>query len=233
MPEGAAINEMFSGIAGRYDCANHLLSFGQDYGWRRVLTKMVKQRAPQDVVDLATGSGDVAFALRQRLGPSVNLTGMDFCQPMLDEAIRKQAQRQPVTNIRFAQGDCMALPLEDASADAITISFGVRNFEDRQRGFSEMLRVLRPGGAVYILEFSQPYSWFRPFYYLYLKAILPLIAGIATGKKDAYQYLAGSIESFPARPELSAQLKEAGFAEVKATALTFGIVAIHEAVKAR
>src|SRR5690606_35520799 len=103
------------------------------------------------------------------LGPSVNLTGMDFCQPMLDEAIRKQAERKPATNIHFAQGDCMALPLEDASTDAITISFGVRNFEDRQRGFREMLRVLRPGGAAYILEFSQPYGWFRPFYYLYLK----------------------------------------------------------------
>ncbi|MEM8549651.1 MAG: bifunctional demethylmenaquinone methyltransferase/2-methoxy-6-polyprenyl-1,4-benzoquinol methylase UbiE [Verrucomicrobiota bacterium] len=232
MPDGAAINQMFAGIAGRYDCANHLLSFGQDYGWRRVLTRMVAARQPQDVVDLATGSGDVAFALRDRLGPQVVVTGMDFCQPMLDEAMEKKQKRETHRDIAFTLGDCMALPLEDASVDAITIAFGVRNFEDRPRGFREILRVLRPGGAAYILEFSQPYTWFRPFYYIYLKGILPLIAGLATGKKDAYQYLAGSIESFPARPELAQQLKEAGFAEVNAVPLTCGIVAIHEALRA-
>lgn len=222
---------MFAGIAGRYDCANHLLSFGQDYGWRRVLTRLVAARHPGVVADLATGSGDVAFALRDKLDPGVQITGLDFCQPMLDEAEAKKNQRG-IDNLSFAFGDCMALPLEDASVDVLTIAFGVRNFEDRQRGFREMHRVLRPGGAAFILEFSQPYRWFCPFYYFYLKCILPLIAGLATGKKDAYQYLAGSIESFPSRPELSTHLTKAGYVNIVAHPLTFGIVAIHEAEKA-
>jgi demethylmenaquinone methyltransferase/2-methoxy-6-polyprenyl-1,4-benzoquinol methylase len=176
MPEGAAISRMFAGIAGRYDTANHLLSFGQDYRWRRKLAAMVKARDPRDVVDLATGSGDVAFTLRETLGPRVAITGLDFCQPMLDQAEEKKKQRPNMENLRFAFGDCMDLPLDENSVDAITISFGLRNFEDRLRGMREMLRVLRPGGAAYILEFSQPSAWMKPFYYAYLKGLLPLMA---------------------------------------------------------
>lgn len=232
MPEGAAISRMFAGIAGRYDTANHLLSFGQDYRWRRKLAAMVKARDPRDVVDLATGSGDVAFTLRETLGPRVAITGLDFCQPMLDQAEEKKKQRPDTENLRFAFGDCMDLPLDENSVDAITISFGLRNFEDRMRGMREMLRVLRPGGAAYILEFSQPSVWMRPFYYAYLKGLLPLMARLATGNRDAYEYLGDSIEQFPARPVFAAQLREAGFAQVRAVALTGGIVAIHEARKA-
>ncbi|MGE9295042.1 MAG: ubiquinone/menaquinone biosynthesis methyltransferase, partial [Puniceicoccales bacterium] len=179
----------------------------------------------------ATGSGDVAFALRKGLGQDVKLTGLDFCEPMLDEAREKQRARFGDEQISFGFGDCMNLPLEDESVDAITIAFGVRNFEDRLKGLREMRRALRPGGRAFILEFSQPYAWFRPFYYFYLKFILPPLAGLATGKKNAYDYLACSIEGFPSRPELSAQILEAGFREAPAKALTFGIVAIHEAVK--
>ncbi|MGE9293354.1 MAG: bifunctional demethylmenaquinone methyltransferase/2-methoxy-6-polyprenyl-1,4-benzoquinol methylase UbiE [Puniceicoccales bacterium] len=229
MPEGAAISRMFAGIASRYDCANHLLSFGQDYRWRRKLAAMVKARDPKDVVDLATGSGDVAFTLRETLGPRVAVTGLDFCQPMLDQAEEKKKQRQGTENLRFAFGDCMNLPLNDASVDAITISFGLRNFEDRERGMREMLRVLRPGGAAFILEFSQPSWWMKPFYYAYLKGILPLMARMATGNRDAYEYLGDSIEKFPARPVFAQQLRDVGFAEVKAIPMTGGIVAIHEA----
>jgi demethylmenaquinone methyltransferase/2-methoxy-6-polyprenyl-1,4-benzoquinol methylase len=231
MPEGKAVSRMFAGIAGRYDLANHLLSGGIDFYWRRILTKKVRAFGPRDVVDLATGSGDVAFKLRDRLGPDVPVTGLDFCEPMLDEAREKKNQKADYGDLHFAFGDCMALPLEANSADAVTISFGVRNFEDRQKGLREILRVLRPGGRLYVLEFSQPDRWFRPIYYFYLKYILPWVAAIATGDKSAYDYLAGTIENFPTKEALAGQLKEAGFANVAATGLTFSIVAIHEATK--
>ncbi|MGJ8639486.1 MAG: bifunctional demethylmenaquinone methyltransferase/2-methoxy-6-polyprenyl-1,4-benzoquinol methylase UbiE [Opitutaceae bacterium] len=232
MPEGKAVSQMFAGIAGRYDVANHLLSGGIDFYWRRVLTKMVKVFDPSNVVDLATGSGDVAFKLRDRLGSEVAITGLDFCEPMLDEARQKRGNKAAYADLTFDFGDCMELPLEDNSADAVTISFGVRNFEDRQKGLKEILRVLKPGGHLFVLEFSQPDRWFRPIYYFYLKFILPWVAAIATGDKSAYDYLAGTIENFPTKEALSEQLKLAGFESVEATGVTFSIIAIHEAAKA-
>ncbi len=232
MPEGKAVSQMFAGIAGRYDLANHLLSGGVDFYWRRVLTRKVRDFKPREVVDLATGSGDVAFKLRDRLGPDVPVTGLDFCEPMLDEARQKKSNKPSYADLDFNFGDCMALPLADDSVDAVTISFGVRNFEDRQKGLREILRVLRPGGRLYVLEFSQPDRWFCPFYYFYLKYILPWVAALATGDKSAYDYLAGTIENFPTKEALADQLREAGFETVRATGLTFSIVAIHEATKA-
>lgn len=223
---------MFAGIAGRYDLANHLLSGGIDFYWRRVLTRKVKAFGPKDVADLATGSGDVAFKLRDRLGTGVPVTGLDFCEPMLDEAREKKNKKTEYRDLVFEFGDCMQLPLDDNTVDAVTISFGVRNFEDRQKGLKEILRTLRPGGRLYVLEFSQPDRWFRPIYYFYLKYILPRVAAIATGDKSAYDYLAGTIENFPTKEALAEQLKRAGFGEVQATGLTFSIVAIHEAAKA-
>jgi demethylmenaquinone methyltransferase/2-methoxy-6-polyprenyl-1,4-benzoquinol methylase len=231
MPEGKAVSQMFAGIAGRYDVANHLLSGGIDFYWRRVLTRMVKRCEPQNIVDLATGSGDVAFKLRDRIGTEVPVTGLDFCEPMLEKARAKRATKASYADIEFAFGDCMDLPLADASVEAITISFGVRNFEDRQRGLKEILRVLRPGGRLFVLEFSQPDRWFRPIYYFYLKYILPWVAAIATGDKSAYDYLAGTIENFPTKEALADQLKLAGYETVNATGLTCSIVAIHEAQK--
>lgn len=231
MPKGETVNAMFSEVAPRYDRANHLLSGGVDYYWRNRLARNVAKCRPQELVDLATGSGDVAFVLRDHLGENVNLTGMDFCQPMLDLADEKKQTKASYADIPFRLGDCMNLPLETESIDVVTISFGVRNFEDRQRGLSEMRRVLRPGGSAFILEFSQPYPWFRPIYYIYLKAILPLLARIICGKREAYDYLAGSIEQFPSRQDLSEQILQAGFSSVEAIPLTFGIVAIHRAIK--
>lgn len=231
MPEGTAVNTMFAGIAGRYDLANHLLSGGIDFYWRHVLTRKVLRGAPREVVDLATGSGDVAFKLRDRLGSDVPVTGLDFCEPMLEEARAKKSKKPTYADLDFSFGDCMQLPLPDASVDAVTISFGVRNFEDRRRGLQEILRVLRPGGRLFVLEFSQPDRWFRPIYYFYLKYILPRVAALATGDKSAYDYLAGTIENFPTKAALADQLKQAGFATVDATGLTFSIVAIHEASK--
>ncbi|MDP0499137.1 MAG: bifunctional demethylmenaquinone methyltransferase/2-methoxy-6-polyprenyl-1,4-benzoquinol methylase UbiE [Verrucomicrobiota bacterium JB022] len=229
MPEGKAVQSMFAGIAGRYDVANHLLSFGVDYHWRKVLVNRVAARRPQDVVDLATGSGDVAFALKKRLGADVTVQGLDFCEPMLDEARRKQKGDALTESIRFAFGDCLNLPLADQSVDVITISFGLRNLEDRHRGLQEMRRALRPGGALLVLEFTQPDAWLRPFYYAYLKGVLPLVAKAITSDKGAYEYLGGSIASFPARPALAEEMRAAGFDHVTYRGLTGGIVALHEA----
>ena len=231
MPEGEKINQMFSEVAERYDVANHVLSGGIDFMWRRRLAKLVKACNPKQLADLATGSGDVAFTLRDALGPQVAIAGTDFCQPMLDVAIQKQKRSPNYADITFTQADCLQLPFEDNSLDVITIAFGVRNFEDRPKGLGEMHRVLKPGGSAFVLEFSQPYTWFRPFYYIYLKCILPTIASWTTKKKDAYKYLAGSIEEFPNRKNFAQELKAVGFNNVKAYALSLGIVAIHQAVK--
>ena len=229
MPDPKAVNSMFARIAGRYDLANHLLSGGVDYWWRQRLVRAVHDAQPSAVLDLATGSGDVAFALADGLPPGVQVAGMDFCQPMLDEAVKKRAANDRWADIEFMPGDGMALPLPDASFDAITVSFGLRNMADRPKALSEMRRVLRPGGRLFVLEFSQPYFWFRPFYYAYLKFVLPLVAGVVTGDRSAYEYLGGSIEQFPARAAMSAEIQRAGFNTVRATPLTFGIVALHVA----
>ena len=180
------------------------------------------------MLDLATGSGDVAFALARRLPPDTAITGMDFCQPMLDQAVIKQARFGGSTaKIRFQPGDGLNLPCPDASFDAITISFGLRNMADRHRALSEMRRVLRPGGRVHVLEFSQPYAWFAPLYYFYTRRILPSIAGWLTGDRDAYAYLNASIAAYPGHAAMSEELRRAGFRDVRAIRMTLGIVALH------
>lgn len=233
MPDPVAVNSMFGRIACRYDLANRLLSGGMDVWWRHRLVSAVHRGAPNDMLDLATGSGDVAFALARRLPASTRITGMDFCQPMLDEAeIKKQASAPGrYANVTFRQGDGLALPLPDACCDALTISFGLRNLADRDRGLREMRRVLRPGGRLFVLEFSQPQAWFRPLYFFYLRKILPFVAGLVTGDRAAYQYLNETIEQFPNRTALAGEIRAAGFDHVTSSGMTFGIVALHEAIK--
>lgn len=231
MPDPIAVNSMFGRIARRYDLANILLSGGIDRYWRRKLVAAVNSHTPKEVLDLATGSGDVAFALSRKVLSANSIVGMDFCQPMLDEAVIKQ-QKEPdnsADKITFLQGDGLNLPLEDQSFDAVTISFGLRNMADRHRSLTEMRRVLRPGGRMYVLEFSQPDRWFKPIYLFYLRTILPTIAGIVTKDKAAYVYLNETIEQFPNSAALAEEIKAAGFSSVRATGLTFGIVALHEA----
>jgi len=230
MPDPVAVNTMFARIARRYDVANHLLSLGVDIRWRGKLVKAVRQAEPRAILDLATGSGDVAFALSRGLPEQVQILGMDFCQPMLDEAEIKKASRH-YANVTFQQGDGLALPLADNSYDVVTISFGLRNMGDLRKSLQEMRRVLRPGGRMFVLEFSQPARWFRPFYYFYIKRVLPGLAQIVTGDRSAYVYLNETIEQFPNREGLSREIRACGFSEVKARGLTFGIVALHEAVK--
>jgi demethylmenaquinone methyltransferase/2-methoxy-6-polyprenyl-1,4-benzoquinol methylase len=221
---------MFARIARRYDVANHLLSAGVDIRWRGQLVKAVQRAEPRAILDLATGSGDVAFALSRAMPENVQILGMDFCQPMLDEAeIKKGASHY--ANVTFQQGDGLALPLTNNSYDAVTISFGLRNMGDLRKSLSEMRRVLRPGGRLFILEFSKPARWFRPFYYFYLRSILPGLAQLVTGDRAAYVYLNETIEQFPDRDQLSAEIRSAGFIDVKSRGMSFGIVALHEAIK--
>jgi demethylmenaquinone methyltransferase/2-methoxy-6-polyprenyl-1,4-benzoquinol methylase len=231
MPDPIAINSMFGRLAKRYDLANHLLSFGMDLWWRFRLVRSVRRQAPTNLLDLATGSGDVAFAMARGQAVRGAITGMDFCQPMLDEAEAKKSASgdRRYATITFRQGDGLDLPVADASFDAVTVSFGLRNMNGRHRALQEMRRVLRPNGKLYVLEFSQPQPWFRPFYYFYMHTFAPWLAGLVTGERSAYEYLCSSIEQFPDRPGLAAELRAAGFNEVSAKGMTFGIVALHEA----
>lgn len=223
---------MFGRIASRYDAANRLLSGGADVWWRRRLVAAVRRAAPHEVVDLATGSGDVALALARALPADTRVTGIDFCAPMLAEAEKKRVAATGLrATVAFRAGDALALPLADASADVITIAFGLRNLADRARGLGEMRRALRPGGRLLVLEFSQPHAWFRPLYYFYLRNALPWLAARVTGDRAAYDYLCGSIGEFPGHQALAGEILRAGFARVAVTRMTFGIVALHEAVR--
>lgn len=230
MPDPTAVHSMFARIARRYDLANRLLSGGVDLWWRRRLVRAVARTQPRTVLDLATGSGDVAFALSRRLPASTAIIGMDFCQPMLDEAeIKKSTSGGAYSNVAFQTGDGLALPLETARFDTLTIAFGLRNMADRPRALAEMRRVLKSHGHLFVLEFSQPYGWFRPIYSLYLRHVLPRLAALVTGDRKAYDYLGVSVEGFPSSSALTEELRAAGFRRVTAHRLTLGIVALHHA----
>ena len=229
-PDPASVRRAFSGIAKRYDLANHLLSGGIDFLWRRKLVREVRGSPCRNVLDLATGSGDVALAIRAALPAADHrVTGLDFCPPMLEQAERKRdLARIPTAQLRFLQGDCLELPFEDQTFDVLTIAFGLRNLADRPRAYGEMLRVLRSGGRLLVLEFSRPRAWLRPLYHLYLRHLLPLLAFYLTKDRQAYEYLGTSISAFPNHRDLAEEMITAGFAKVKADRLTAGIVALHQ-----
>ena len=232
MPDAQTVNQFFSSIAPEYDLANRVMSSGVDILWRRYLARRVSVSQPEQLLDLATGSGDVAFTLAKRVRSAKRILGMDFCQPMLDVAETKKPDRKGSHLITFQQGDCLDLPLEDNTFDVVTIAFGLRNLEDRHRGLTEMKRVLRPGGRLLVLEFTQPDRWIRGLYYWYLKRVIPKLSGKITGHEDAYEYLSSSIEQFPEKSALSEELKQAGFTDTRAKGLTFSIAAVHEGTKA-
>lgn len=226
MPQAKAVHNLFSSIAKRYDRMNHILSAGIDFYWRKKLIQNVIKTGPKTILDVATGSGDVALALKARLGPKSRVIGLDFCQAMLHEAeIKKQKKG---LELDFTCGDCHNLPFETHSFDAATLAFGLRNFENRKTALGEIRRVLKkPGGILWVLEFSQPSKWLRPFYYVYLKTFLPLIAHLGTGRKEAYDYLGTSIEAFPSKEDLKQEILAAGFSNVSFTSLTGSLVALH------
>jgi demethylmenaquinone methyltransferase / 2-methoxy-6-polyprenyl-1,4-benzoquinol methylase len=229
MPDSAVVKSMFGRIARRYDLANRVLSFGIDNYWRRRLVQAVARGRPMAVLDMATGSGDVAFALARALPPDAAILGMDFSDPMLEQARAKQARQPAGARVEFRQGDALEIPLPDGGLDAVTIAFGLRNMADRGRCLSEMRRVLRPGGRLLVLEFSQPEAWVRPLYSFHLRRVVPLVAGLLTGDREAYDYLASSIGEFPGRVALSGEIRAAGFSDVASYPMTLGIAVLHEA----
>ena len=227
-PDPEAVRATFESVAPRYDLANHFLSGGIDFYWRKKLVKLAAEQTCDHVLDLATGSGDVLFALRDGLPHETAITGVDFCEPMLEEARNKrEVKGLDEDSNKFLWGDCLSLDFPDNSFDLITISFGLRNLADREKGLKEMNRVLKPGGRLIVLEFSQPFLWFRPFYYFYLRLILPWMARLVTGDRDAYLYLGSSISAFPDRFGLVREFENAGFEKIRFTSLTFAIVALH------
>jgi demethylmenaquinone methyltransferase/2-methoxy-6-polyprenyl-1,4-benzoquinol methylase len=218
---------MFGRVAHRYDLANHLLSANIDRHWRNHTVRKVRdilKRADSRVMDLACGTGDLLVALERAAGR--RLIGSDFCHPMLAGARQKLIR----TNLRSAlvEADGLALPLGDASLDLITIAFGFRNFSNYRDGMFEMRRVQRPGGALAILEFTQPPNKiFAAFYNWYTRKILPVIGGMISGAPEAYKYLPESVRKFPEAPGLAELMREAGFEKVEWEYLTLGIVALH------
>jgi demethylmenaquinone methyltransferase/2-methoxy-6-polyprenyl-1,4-benzoquinol methylase len=209
-----------------------MLSGGIDFSWRRRLVRLANTGSCSSILDLATGSGDVVFALERGLESSPEIIGLDFCEPMLTQARKKRDElKLNADKFPFVVGDCLDLPFSDDKFDLVTISFGLRNLADREKGLSEIYRVLKPGGRLIVLEFSQPYWWFRPFYYFYLRLILPWLARLVTGDREAYLYLGTSISNFPNRFELCKELEAIGFKKVAAQALTFSIVSLHHGCK--
>ena len=221
------VRGMFGRIAGRYDLLNHLLSFNLDRLWRRRLTNRVAPILADPkarILDLSCGTGDVMLSLEKRRGAPV--IGADFCHPMLVEAQRKVSAKGFRSTL--FEGDGLQLPLADASLDLITVSFGFRNFSNYERGLHELLRVLKPGGTLAILEFSQPNNRvFAALYNWFSFTLLPKIGGLISGSGEAYEYLPESIRKFPNAEGLKSKMLEAGYAKVDFEPLTFGAVALH------
>ena len=213
---------MFGRVACRYDVMNHVMGGGLDIYWRWSLARAVAAQQPARVLDLATGSGDVILALARHRAYTESAIGADFCLPMLQRAQSKGAKNLLV-------GDGLHLPFPSASFDALTIAFGLRNFEDRLAGLKEMRRVLRPGGRAYVLEFSHPPKWLAPLYFWYMRDIMPKYAQFITPERGAYEYLADSIRAFPPQGALAAMMREAGFSNARWTNYALGIVALHVA----
>ena len=213
---------MFGRIAARYDLANALLSGGLDWFWRRRAARIVQDWQPARLLDLATGSGVLAKTLA-RACPDALVIGADFCLPMLQRARSARGLR------RLVVADAMRLPFADGAFDAVTVAFGLRNMPSYLGALREMRRILRPGGRVLILDFSVPGGWWRGFYRYYLHRWLPRIAGVLSGERGAYEYLAESIERFPRGDAMLALLGKCGFAEGVAEELTGGIVTLYTA----
>jgi len=220
----AFVRRAFSAIAPRYVLTNHVLSLGIDVLWRRRVAKEVKAGGGRQILDIATGSGDLAEAVQKAL-PGAEVIGADFCAPML-----VQARRRGLKSLAVADG--MKLPFDDASFDAVTVAYGLRNMASWSDAMREFSRVLRPGGCLVVLDFSLPTGIIRRPYRFYLHRMLPTIGGWLAGDRGAYEYLGDSIERFPAGGEMCRRLRDNGFAEARSTPLCGGISSIYVATVA-
>ncbi len=224
MQDPGFVRRAFSEIAGRYVFTNHVLSLWTDVLWRRKFVRGIKKAQPKVLLDIATGSGDVALEIRRQC-PDIVVVGADFCQPML-----LQARQAGLSDLLVADGLC--LPFADATFDAVTVAFGLRNMASWKDALDEWQRVLRPGGTVHILDFSQP-TWqpFRGLYLFYLHRVLPKIAGLLTGRRQAYEYLSTSIDQFPQGESMCRLIQESGFSSATHRPLSGGIATVYLAQK--
>ena len=221
---------MFDNIAGNYDFLNHFLSLGIDIFWRKRLVRKLQKQKPQNILDVATGTADLAIAM-MKIKP-FNVVGIDISNGMLEVGRKKIKQQDLEKTIQLQQADSEDLPFEDATFDAVTVSFGARNFENLQKGLSEMARVLKPGGKIYILEFSQPTLFpFKQLYDFYFKFVLPLIGKLLSKDNAAYTYLPESVKAFPHGKELNSIIENCGYTNAKNHPLTMGIASIYTAQK--
>ena len=212
---------MFGAIAGRYDLANHFLSCGMDFLWRCRAARLIRAWRPGRILDLATGSGDLALTLRSAC-PGALVVGADFCHPMLQVSRRKGLPD-------LVAADALHLPFAEGVFDVVTVAFGLRNMASRADALSETRRVLRPGGHLLVLDFSVPGAPIRWVYRPYLHHVLPRLAALLTGEKAAYDYLGDSIEQFPQGAAMCALLETAGFGDAEHRSLSGGIVALYTA----
>lgn len=225
------VRQMFDSIAPAYDFMNRAMTMGIDIWWRRLAVKRLKRIRPTSILDVATGTGDFAIQLHNTLHPQ-HITGVDLSQGMLDEAVRKVKQKGLDGAITFEQGDCMALRMKDETFDAVTVAFGVRNFEHLQQGYREMARVLKPGGMLCVLELSTPtHPLIRWFYDLYTLHIIPWLGSLKSGDKSAYRYLPQSIAAVPQGDDMLQLMRNAGLREAKFKRLTLGVCTIYVGVR--
>jgi demethylmenaquinone methyltransferase/2-methoxy-6-polyprenyl-1,4-benzoquinol methylase len=223
VPDATYVRDAFARIADRYVLTNHVLSLGADIWWRKVVAARVKSWRAKNLLDVASGTGDLALEIQDHC-PDCEVMATDFCAEMLAHASSRGVDRTMVA-------DALSLPFDDASFDGVTVAFGLRNMADYPAALREMRRVLKPGGHLLILDFSIPNNLLRIPYRWYLHHILPKLAGLLTGQRDAYEYLGGSIETFPSGKAMESLLHDCGLTQTSSTPLTFGVVTIYEATR--
>ena len=225
MPQKEKIQQMFDGIAPDYDRLNHLMSLGVDRSWRRrALREIVVPGRSREILDIACGTGDFSIAIARKLPSGGRVTGLDLSEGMLAVMRRKVEKAGLARTISCMQGDSEAMPFADGSFDVATIAFGIRNFEHREAALQEILRVLRPGGRLVILELSVPENkLLRWCYNLYFMHFVPWIGGLVSGDKAAYKSLPASVQQFPGRREWTATMVRCGYTQVRHKAFTFGL----------
>ena len=225
--KGSQIERMFDTIAPAYDRMNRLMTLGLDLRWRRKALKMLAAYRPRTVLDVACGTGDLSLLIHKIVKPE-KITGIDLSDGMLEVARRKRDEAGLQECIAFERQDCLALTFPDASCDAVTVAFGVRNFQQLRQGISEMYRVLRRGGVLVIIELSTPVRFpFDRLYRFYAGSIIPCLGRLFTQDKQAYTYLPRSIEMVPQREEMTDILREAGFGKTRYIPFTFGVCTVY------